>query len=140
MGVTESDIFEAVDLMERPRSTQGITAEQKNELSRVLWDAHDRLNHGEKESIQLSGEQSDMLLSRVPTGPDREANEKIPSSMATNQTSTQQPAILESSMTGRITSSIGSSAAHGGSAAGTRHERSKKAGMPWFSAKTTHKA
>lgn len=127
MGVTESDVFEAVELIESSGVTQLITRDQKSDLSKALWDARDEANASQPKIVRPPLEQIEDFFGLA--GPNRDVYEGIPFSTRRDRTSV-------SSATDQTSSSALSSAWHRDSFSRLTRNWSTKATIPFRSQKT----
>jgi hypothetical protein len=136
MGVTETDVFEAVDLIETSANTQIITAEQKDDLSKVLWDARDRMGASQTEVAPLPQRQHEEFSSNPLFESNRYAYQGIPLLTTHDQTSARQPLFLRDSATDRSALSLSLPAP----TIEVSSQRPKRRGLSFFSAKNKNKA
>lgn len=140
MGVTETDVFQAVDLIEASANTHIITAEQRDDLSKLLWDARDKTSASQAENARLPQTQHEEYFGKLIAGPDRDAYRKIPFSKSHDQTSAQQSSFPRYSAIDQYSSSVALPALHSEPAIDVGRQRSKRRGLSFFSAKNKNRA
>lgn len=140
MGVTETDVFEAMDLIEASANTQIITAEQRDDLSKLLWDARDRTSASQTEIARLPQERHEEYFGRLMAGPSRDAYQEIPLFRTHDQTSARQSSIPRYFARDQSASSVALPPLHSESAIDAVRQWSKRRGVSFFGVKHKNKA